>query len=208
MSEEEDSSLPGIKRGIAIGVAFSVSIVLIAILTYFVIRRRRKTRKQKAKTTSEEDLEKEVVLPEKATWIVPPPPPPLVEADARAVYELDATEIAELPSDMNPDAQTQRLSSGNLMSEEERDLYAQKMRQQERWSFTYESDVISPSSENARGRSSPPMVSPSHDGFIQVSPSPNPSRNVTSRSASPGKALPQLPEMHFGSGRWSPQQLP
>jgi heme/copper-type cytochrome/quinol oxidase subunit 2 len=208
MSEEEDSTLPGIKRGIAIGVAFSVSIVLIAILAYFVIRRRRRSRKQKAKTNPEEDLEKEVVLPEKATWIVPPPPPP-VEADARAVYELDATEIVELPSEMSPDVQAaQRLNNGNLMTEEERDLYAQKMRQQERWSFTYESDVISPSSENTRGRSPPPMVSPSQDGFIHVSPSPNPSRNVVSRSASPGKALPQLPEAHFGSGRWSPQQLP
>ena len=39
---EEDSALPGMKRGIAIGVACSVGIIMIALVAFFAYRRRKK----------------------------------------------------------------------------------------------------------------------------------------------------------------------
>ncbi|KAF2445973.1 hypothetical protein P171DRAFT_513540 [Karstenula rhodostoma CBS 690.94] len=106
------SVLPGLKRGIAVGVASSVCLILIALLAFFVLRRRRKQRKTQHRQDHSPDIKelpawaegtRTPTLPEK-NWIHIPPPP--IEADTQAIYELDASLVPELPTKIHvPGAQ-------------------------------------------------------------------------------------------------------
>ncbi|KAF1931949.1 uncharacterized protein M421DRAFT_323816 [Didymella exigua CBS 183.55] len=97
--DNEDSTLPGMKRGIAIGVACSVGIIMVALLAFLVYRRR----KQQATKTKHTQLSREepVEMDGGASW---PPQEKFrhvyaapIEADAHAVHELDGSEVPELP---------------------------------------------------------------------------------------------------------------
>jgi hypothetical protein len=103
-SETQTSSvLPGLKRGIAVGVASSVCLILIALLAFFALRRRkqRKTQRQQGHSPDAKELpawseEDKTSVPPEKNWILIPPSPS--EADTRAIYELDASPVPELPT--------------------------------------------------------------------------------------------------------------
>jgi hypothetical protein len=144
MPQETESSLPGIKRGIAIGVACSVSVILIAILAFFAIKRRNRTlkRSRQAQIMIAENVEAEAWPQEKAWWTATPPsppipPPPPVEADARTIYELDADQIPELPNHTIVQ-HTARAKNEEVVYDNEDDVYAQKLKQWKAWSVAIE----------------------------------------------------------------------
>lgn len=99
------SVLPGLKRGIAVGVASSVCLILIALLSFFALRRRkqRKAQRQRGLTPDIKELPAWAqaaptpALPEK-NWIPIPPSP--IEADTQVLYELEASPppVPELPT--------------------------------------------------------------------------------------------------------------
>lgn len=97
---DEESTLPGMKRGIAIGVACSVFIIMVALLAFFAYRRR-KQQATKAKYTksSQEPVEMDagtlepLAHQEKDKYHYTAP----IEADAHIVHELDGSEVPELP---------------------------------------------------------------------------------------------------------------
>ncbi|KAF2676357.1 hypothetical protein K458DRAFT_183636 [Lentithecium fluviatile CBS 122367] len=100
------TALPGMKRGIAIGIAASVCIILIALLAFYAIRRRRKVKAQRlqASVPSFND-DKECIQKDTKEKPLPSEPwtPTLtpVEADARPIYELDAGLMPEMPTKAN-----------------------------------------------------------------------------------------------------------
>ncbi|KAJ8105308.1 hypothetical protein OPT61_g10258 [Boeremia exigua] len=95
----EESALPGMKRGIAIGVACSVGIIMIALVAFFAYRRRKKraAKIQHTKLSPEEPVEMEAGAAfwgqEKRRHVQAPP----IEADAHVIHELDGSEVPELP---------------------------------------------------------------------------------------------------------------
>lgn len=100
--DSSSTALPGIKRGIAIGIAASVTILLIALLTYLAIRRRKKLKahhQQQSSNTPAESKEawpREKSLEEKETTEQQQSP---IEADTRTIYELEAAQnLPELPA--------------------------------------------------------------------------------------------------------------
>jgi|SRR5690242_2767382 len=96
---EEDSALPGMKRGIAIGVACSVGIIMIALVAFFAYRRRKQNaaKAKHSKLSPEEPVEMEASAgfwpQEKARHVQAKP----IEAESRSIHELDGSEIPELP---------------------------------------------------------------------------------------------------------------
>lgn len=97
----EDSALPGMKRGIAIGVACSVGIIMIALVAFLAYRRRKQqaTKVKHTRLSAEEPVEMDTTTapwPQEKTrhaYVQKSP----VEADARVVYELDGGYVPELP---------------------------------------------------------------------------------------------------------------
>jgi hypothetical protein len=201
MPQETESTLPGIKRGIAIGVACSVSIILIAILAFFAIRRRNRVLKRNrlAGIPKIEHIEAEAWPQEKAWWTAPTPPspplpipipipsPPPVEADARTIYELDADQIPELPNHTI----IHQTEIAENDKENEDDAYAQKLKQWKAWSI-----AIDPEPTNARPTSwRLPLltISPPEESRDDVSPLLN---SRWSFDASPVLVSPP-PSAHF-----------
>lgn len=97
------SALPGLKRGIAVGVASSVCLILIALLTFFALRRRKQRKAQHQQGHSPDIKElpawseaTRAPAPAEKNWIPIPPSP--IEADTRAIHELDASTVPELPT--------------------------------------------------------------------------------------------------------------
>jgi hypothetical protein len=110
----QESPLPGIKRGIAIGVAVSLTLLLIAVLGYAVVvhrrRRRRRARDQRRDWGNEKELPTETGFGRWGKWgtggVVDCGSVgggrwcgARVETDARSIHELDAgvVEVVELP---------------------------------------------------------------------------------------------------------------
>lgn len=99
-AQHEDSALPGMKRGIAIGVACSVGIIMVALLAFFAYRRRKQqaTKTKHTKLSPEEPVEMDAGAfwppQEKRQYVHTAP----IEADAHVVHELDGSEVPELPS--------------------------------------------------------------------------------------------------------------
>lgn len=92
-------SLPGMKRGIAIGVACSVGIIMVALLAFFAYRRRKQqaTKTKHTKLSPEEPVEMDAGAfwpPQEKSQHVHTAP---IEADAHVVHELDGSEVPELP---------------------------------------------------------------------------------------------------------------
>jgi hypothetical protein len=196
---ETDLALPGIKRGIAIGVACSVSVVVIAILAFFAIRRRNRVlaRRAQHQTTKAESMDAEAGQQNKAWWSTPasspplPPPPPPVEADVQHIYELDAGQIPELHGDAAAH-EVDGYNNHHATSEEAEDLYVRKLEQWRAWSMALEPNTTSQTVEPVHPpvpllMVSPPEASPGH-----VSPLLRPS-NDTSPISPP-------PNVHFPTG--------
>ncbi|KAF1979820.1 hypothetical protein BU23DRAFT_563196 [Bimuria novae-zelandiae CBS 107.79] len=96
---QNSSALPGLKRGIAVGVASSVCFILIALLALFLLRHRkqRKAQQQQAAELPNWSDEKKAPPPPVKDWVAIPSSP--IEADTtRTIYELDAGEVPELPT--------------------------------------------------------------------------------------------------------------
>ncbi|KAK7180945.1 hypothetical protein DPSP01_000590 [Paraphaeosphaeria sporulosa] len=97
------SVLPGLKRGIAVGVASSVCLILIALLAFFALRRRKQRKAQHRQQHSPDIKElptwaerSGTPVPPEKNWIPIPPSP--IEADTQAIYELEASPVPELPT--------------------------------------------------------------------------------------------------------------
>ena len=108
--QQQPKTLPGMKRGIAIGVAASVCIILIAMLAFFAIRHRKLAKAQLLALQQQQQKhlpppwqeEKQCIneksIPGCTTESMRPSPAPLVEADTRPIFELDANPTPELPT--------------------------------------------------------------------------------------------------------------
>ncbi|KAF3035771.1 hypothetical protein E8E12_000929 [Didymella heteroderae] len=98
---DEEPTLPGMKRGIAIGVACSVFIIMVALLAFFAYRRR----KQQVTKTKHTQLGLEEPMEMDAGTFWPPPQQEKnqqvytapIEADVHVVHELDGSGVPELP---------------------------------------------------------------------------------------------------------------
>ena len=203
---ETDLALPGIKRGIAIGVACSVSVVVIAILAFFAIRRRNRVLARRAQphTTKAEIMDAEAGPQEKAWWAatpasspsLPPPPPPPVEVDAQIIYELDAGQIPEL----HGDTAVQEVDGNDNhhdKSKEAEELYAQKLEQWRTWSMALEPEPSGPTLEAVYSRLPLLTVSPPEASSGEVSPLLRSSWCYSSQDASP---ISPPPNAHFPLG--------
>jgi hypothetical protein len=204
---ETDLALPGIKRGIAIGVACSVSVVVIAILAFFAIRRRNRVlaRRARLQTTTTEPVNDEAGPQEKAWWAATPasspslpPPPPPVEADVRTIYELDAGQIPELHGDTA--AHEVEGNSNHAVSEEAEDLYAQKLQQWRSWNIAPEPNAASNTVEPVHSCLPLLMVSPPEGSPGEISPLLRSSWDYPSQDASPVSPPPNVhfPSSHHG----------
>ncbi|KAG9186196.1 hypothetical protein G6011_02752 [Alternaria panax] len=206
---ETDLALPGIKRGIAIGVACSVSVVVIAILAFFAIRRRNRVLARRAKIhiAKAETMDAEAGPQEKAWWAATPtsspslPPPPPVEADAQIIYELDAEQIPELHGDtaaqeVDGNDHHHHHHHHHEMSKEAEDIYAQKLEQWRAWSIVLEPELPGPTIEHVYPRLPLLMVSPPETSPGEVSPLLRSSWGF-SQEASP---ISPPPNAHCSSG--------
>ncbi|KAH6865106.1 hypothetical protein BKA58DRAFT_462694 [Alternaria rosae] len=198
---ETDLALPGIKRGIAIGVACSVSVVVIAILAFFAIRRRNRVlaRRAQLQTTKRESMDAEAGPQEKAWYSTPAsspplPTPPPVEADVRTIYELDAGQIPELHGDT---AVQEVEGNGNIhATSEAEELYVRKLEQWRTWSIALEPDTTSHTIEAAHAPIPLLMVSPPEASPGGVSPLQRLSRDYPAHDGSP---VSPPPNVHFPS---------
>ncbi|EDU41584.1 hypothetical protein PtrSN002B_001464 [Pyrenophora tritici-repentis] len=187
---QTELALPGIKRGIAIGVACSVSIVLIAILAFLAIRRRNRVLARRAQSNSEEpgNLDIEPAYHEKARWSAttpsPPPPPPPVEADAHTIYELDANPIPELPGNSSAqEVEGKNIGPGEANEADE--IYEQKLKQWRTWSIALESNDSSTTTDAAHRRLPLLTVSSPETTLGDVSPMLRSSWDLSPQYASP-----------------------
>ncbi|RAR15377.1 AAA-domain-containing protein [Stemphylium lycopersici] len=203
---ETESPLPGIKRGIAIGVACSVSVILIAILAIFAIRRRNRAlaRGAKQKNLQTEDTGAEFGSQEKTWWMNTPPsppppailPPPPVEADAHTIYELDAGHMPELHGETCPQ-EVEGSGESHSTSQEADEQYAQKLKQWREWEIASDADP-SPTVRPTHWDLPLLTVSPPETSRGDVSPLLRSSWGPTSNGPSP-ISPPQ--NAHFQSGR-------
>ncbi|KAF2640101.1 hypothetical protein P280DRAFT_27366 [Massarina eburnea CBS 473.64] len=125
--EQQSTGLPGMKRGIAIGVAASITLILIALLAHFAYRRRKniKISELQAQTQAQPDHTNMTSWPKEKSDINPdywrPLPPPPVEADARTIHELDGvSSLPELPTKAHVqelDAEERRRSNGQRLGD-------------------------------------------------------------------------------------------
>jgi hypothetical protein len=192
---ETESALPGIKRGIAIGVACSVSVVLIALLAFLAIKRRNRVlaRRLQHQTLEARDTHAQSRLQEKTWWPNAPssvlpvatlPPQPPVEADAHTIYELDAGQTPELHGDTSPQ-EVDGSGRSQSISEDAEVLYVQKLKQWKEWNTVSEADPARPNDEVTRWSVPLLMVSPPVTARGDVSPLPRSSWDLSSTGVSP-----------------------
>ncbi|EUC51266.1 hypothetical protein COCMIDRAFT_21254 [Bipolaris oryzae ATCC 44560] len=192
--EETESALPGIKRGIAIGAACSVSVVLIAILAFLAIRRRNRILAQRLQHQTPEARGVEAQPQEKTWWphapppVLPvatlPPPPPPVEVDAHIIHELDAGQTPELHGETRPQ-EVDGIGKPQNAPEEAEELYVQRLKQWKDWNTVSEADPAQPNNEVTRWSVPLLMVSPPGTTRGDVSPLLRSSWDLSSRGASP-----------------------
>ncbi|CAO2653935.1 Nn.00g106680.m01.CDS01 [Neocucurbitaria sp. VM-36] len=198
-TQESKTGLPGMKRGIAIGVAGCVAVLVIAALAAYVVRRRRRiSRARRDLEVNTVELPATEVWAQEKSWRTatppapPPPPPPPVEADARTIYEMDATQIPELPSETDAhDIKKNNQPTRNSWCLDDDAAYTQKQRDQ--WNIPENRRITPPYLPLLTV--SAPMVSPGEVSPLLVS-----TWDTLSRSTSPVSALPDahLPSQRYG----------
>jgi hypothetical protein len=164
------------KRGIAMGVALSVGIILIALLAFYAIRRRKRLAAKAVKTEPVAEVEGDAGF-----WPLEKPrqkeaqhvgiqrAAPPVETDAHSIHELDADQIPELPDSRvryELEAEGKRVQASGLDDE-----YAQTQRQWEMWKYAPEEPHGQPEYDYS-GRTLPTLT--------VSSPGPQTSYNVVS----------------------------
>lgn len=191
------------KRGIAIGVAGCVVVLVIALLAAYAIRRRRRnTRNRRDLEVNTVELPGTAVWQQEKTWrtaMPPPPPPPSpppVEADARTIYELDANQIPELPNRVDTqDIKTNLQSDRNSWCLDDDAAYTKTLQQKDAWSMP-----------DNRRNTSPYLplltISAPEISLGEISPLLVSTWDTASRSASPVSALPDAHLPSYRSGEW------
>jgi hypothetical protein len=172
-ASEEDSGLPGMKRGIAIGVACSVTILLVALLAYIAIRRRKRLAAKAASAEAVKTHPVAEVEGDGGFWPAPEKPRyteaqqmgvhrgPPIEADAQAIHELDAHQIPELPGTY---ASHELEAGGKKMQGDGLDEYAQTQRQWEMWKYAPEEHHEQPHHNHADSKHTLPTLTVSSPG--------------------------------------------
>ncbi|KAF1945859.1 hypothetical protein EJ02DRAFT_451277 [Clathrospora elynae] len=203
MPQYSQTSLPGIKRGIAIGVACSVSLILIAILAFLSIRRRNHilARKHQTEARRIEDSQTGPLAQERAWWIVTSPSLPPIETDARTIYELDATHITELSNNLDTQ-EAVNLGTSRRIFGEDGDSYAQKLHQWKMCNIALDEDRRDRKHDNSHNHLpfltiSPPGAAPDDISPLLMSP-----WDASPRTTLPFYTVSPLPDAHFPSGRY------
>lgn len=206
VSEEpnENPALPGMKRGIAIGVACSVGIIMLALLAFFAYRRRKQQAATHTKLSPEEPVEMDAggFWPQEKKRHVQTIP---IEADAQTIHELDGSAIPELPGhyegqELNASKKTPRASYGG-----DDDAYGQKLQQWNDWSIALDASQPQPAEEPVRHSNPYLELSPFQPHTRDVSPAGGatlgtPIQNASSGCVSP-LALSPLEDAHLTSTR-------
>lgn len=194
------------KRGIAIGVACSVAVVLVALVAFFAYRRRSRLAfaQQQSKNEVVEAQHPEIWPQEKAWQTDMPSPAPLVEAEARTIYEMDANQIPELPACNKTDVQElESISRSDRKFSfecDEEDAHKTNVQHWEAWSLALD-DVQEPTSRDDAHRRlplltvSPPEGCPGNVSPLLISP-----WDASSRTTSP--IVSPLPDAHFPQNRY------
>jgi len=189
--QPRESVLPGMKRGIAIGVASSVCLILISLVALLVVRRRRQARKRARQQTEDASLpwppeKNSIYMPHPANdgrvvSLQPPasplpeePPQPPVEADTRTIYELDAGIVLELPTKVHtPKAQELHAFEKDNEAKECEALESDSERRR-RYRDVPSLHITPPDMVSAPNMSpsgvSPMAVSPLEDAYLAQSP--------------------------------------
>ena len=206
----EESSLPGMKRGIAIGVACSVGIIMIALLAFFADRRRKQQAARHTKLIPEEPVEMDAggfwpqpkAWPQEKTRHVQATP---VEADAHVIYELEASEVPELPGHYEGrELNTKKTPRASYHAGDD-DAYSQKLKQWNDWSVALAADPSPPPQEPIRNSNPYLEVSPSRRQATSISPIADTIPYTSSQSASFSCVSPitlsPLADAHITSAR-------
>ncbi|KAF1963733.1 hypothetical protein CC80DRAFT_541648 [Byssothecium circinans] len=189
----QSTNLPGMKRGIAIGVAASITIILIAVLAHFVYRRRKNLKTK----TLQAQLDQSNNTPNTPSWpkekydtgaggdywrTLPAPPAPPVEADAMTIHEMDGTgRVPELPTKLH----VQELP-GDVGGEEHRQRKTATGTGLSDWA-KWTAALNTPSLTTPQPQPQPALPNPQSQ-----TTSTSTSRPSSSRSASNRPELPQL----------------
>ena len=172
---DEESGLPGMKRGIAIGVACSVTILLVALLTYIAVRRRKRLAAKKAAADAAKSQPVAEVEGDGGFWPAAASEKPRyteaqhmgvhrgspIEADAHTIHELDAQQIPELPGTY---ASHELEAGGKKTQGEGLDEYAQTQRQWEMWKYAPEEHHEQQYHDRADTKHTPPVLTVSSPG--------------------------------------------
>lgn len=205
MPQESQTGLPGMKRGIAIGVACCVAVLLIALLAFFAVRRRKRTTRSPRKSEGNiVELAGVEVWPQEKTMHLTtprPPSPPPVEADARMIYELDADQIPELPNRTDTgETNKNKTYARQSWCLDDDAAYTQKSQQRDTRSSVL-SSLDEPDHRQGITPQLPLLTISAPGGSLgDVSPLLGSPWNASSRSASPVSALPDahLPSHRYG----------
>ncbi|KAF3010887.1 hypothetical protein E8E13_009664 [Curvularia kusanoi] len=207
----EDSALPGMKRGIAIGVACSVGILVIALLAFFAYRRRKQqaTKARHSKLSPQEPVEMDAPggfwPQEKAQHVQKVP----IEADAHVVHELDGSCLPELPGHYEGQELANKKTPRTSYYAGDEDAFGAQMQHWNQWDAALNA-VPQPTQEPTRNSSPyqelPPVrtttnlsatpdmtfYSPSHNASFSVSPiAPSPLENAHFSPPSTGQTRQQ-----------------
>ncbi|KAJ4992285.1 hypothetical protein SVAN01_02304 [Stagonosporopsis vannaccii] len=168
----EDSALPGMKRGIAIGVACSVGIIMIALVAFFAYRRRKQNaaKAKHTKLSPEEPVEMDAGASfwpqEKARHVQTKP----IEAESRTIHELDGSEIPELPGHYEGRELASKKTPRTSYYAGDEDVFGANVKQQwTEWDTALDNDQPQPAQNPARNTSPYLEVSPTRQA-TSVSP--------------------------------------
>lgn len=123
------------KRGIAIGVACSVGIIMIGLVAFFAYRRRKQqdTKAKHTRLRPEEPVEMDTngaFWPQEKAQHVQKPP---IEADAYVVHELDGSSVPELPGHYEGQELANKKTPRTSYYAGDEDAFGAQMKQWNNW---------------------------------------------------------------------------
>ncbi|KAF2631400.1 hypothetical protein BU25DRAFT_317480, partial [Macroventuria anomochaeta] len=162
-------ALPGMKRGIAIGVVSSVCIIMVALLAFFAYRRRKQQAAEHTKLNPEEPVEMDAggaLWPQEKTRHVQATP---IEADAHTIHELDGSEVPELPGHYEGQELANKKTPRTSYYAGDDYAYGARLIQLNDWSVALDNDQPRPPQEPIQNSNPYLEISPSQQA-ISVSP--------------------------------------
>lgn len=194
----ESSTLPGMKRGIAIGVACSVGIIMIALLAFFAYRRRKKQAAKHTRLSPEEPVEMDAggFWPQQKAWPQEKPRSAHttpIEADAHVIHELEASEVPELPGHYEgQELNTKKTPRASYHAGDD-DLNGLGLKQWNEWNAALAAGPDPPIPEPTRNSNPYLEVSPSRPHATSVSPIGDNMLYTTLQDAPFGSVSPIVP---------------